>query len=171
MSRRPLQEQADISASDAVSVIRRSLRFVWPFRWQFSVKFGLLLFGILPGLLLPWPIKILIDNVIERRPVDEPLVPYPGFIQPFMDLLVGLSTAEILWAVLGAQLVLLLFSGSFGTSGNERDGTDAGLSQGYDTATRSENEANEGWSFSGGILETELEASCCFWDHPCPGCW
>ena len=151
MSKR-FEEQSDIGADTAITVIRRSLRFVWPFRWQFSVKFGLLLLGILPGLLLPWPIKILIDNVIEKRPIDEPLVPYPEFIQPFMDLLVGLSTSEILWAVLGAQVVLLFFSGSFGTSGNEQDGTDAGLAQGYDTATRSENEANEGWSFSGGIL-------------------
>jgi ABC-type multidrug transport system fused ATPase/permease subunit len=149
---RALEEKSDIGADTAITVIRRSLRFIWPFRWQFGVKFGLLIFGILPGLLLPWPIKILIDNVIDARPINDPLVPYPGFIQPFINMLIGLSTTEILWAVLGAQLLLLFFSGSFGTAGNERDGTDAGLSQGYDTATRSENEANEGWSFSGGIL-------------------
>ena len=149
---RAFEEKSDIGADTAITVIRRSLRFIWPFRWQFGVKFGLLIFGILPGLLLPWPIKILIDNVIDARPISEPLVPYPGFIQPFINMLIGLSTTEILWAVLGAQLLLLFFSGSFGTAGNERDGTDAGLSQGYDTATRSENEANEGWSFSGGIL-------------------
>ncbi|MFP6564169.1 MAG: ABC transporter ATP-binding protein [Myxococcota bacterium] len=146
------REDSGIGADTAATVIRRSLRFVWPFRFQFGVKLGLLLVGILPGLLLPWPIKILIDNVIGERPINDPLVPYPGFIQPFIDRLVGLSTSEILWAVVGAQLMLLFFSGSFGTSGNERDGTYSGLSQGFDTATRSENEANEGWSFSGGIL-------------------
>lgn len=145
-------EQSEIDSATAITVMRRSLRFISPFRSQLGVKLGLLLLGGLPGLLLPWPIKVLIDNVIEGRPVAEPLVPYPAFIQPFMNLLIGLSTTEILWAVIGAQLLLLLLSGSFGTAGNERDNTFAGLSQGYDTATRSENEANLGWSFSGGIL-------------------
>ena len=148
----PFQESNQFNADTAFSVIVRSLRFVSPFRWQLGVKLGLLLLGGLPGLLLPWPIKVLIDNVIDKRPVDAPLVPYPGFIQPFMDLLVGLSTTEILFAVIGAQMVLLFVSGSFGTAGNEQDNTFAGLSEGYDTATRSENQANLGWSFSGGIL-------------------
>ena len=145
-------EDSAIDSGTALSVMRRSLRFVSPFRGRMTVKLFLLLVGALPGLLLPWPIKILIDNVIDGRPIATPLVPYPGFIEPFMNLLIGLSMTEVLWAVIGAQLVLLFFSGSFGTAGNEQDNTFAGLAEGYDTATQSENEANLGWSFSGGLL-------------------
>ncbi|MED5262137.1 MAG: ABC transporter ATP-binding protein [Myxococcota bacterium] len=145
-------EDSAIDSGTALAVMRRSLRFVWPFRGRITVKLLLLLVGALPGLLLPWPIKVLIDNVIDGRPVADPLVPYPAFIQPFMNLLVDLSITEILWAVIGAQLILLFLSGSFGTAGNEQDNTFAGLAEGYDTATRSENEANLGWSFSGGLL-------------------
>jgi len=145
-------EDSAIDSGTALSVMRRSLRFVSPFRGRMTVKLFLLLVGALPGLLLPWPIKILIDNVIDERPIATPLVPYPGFIEPFMNLLIGLSTTEILWTVIGAQLVLLFLSGSFGTASNEQDNTFAGLAEGYDTATQSENEANLGWSFSGGLL-------------------
>ncbi len=113
-------EDSAIDSGTALAVMRRSLRFVWPFRGRITVKLLLLLVGALPGLLLPWPIKVLIDNVIDGRPIADPLVPYPAFIQPFMNLLVDLSITEILWAVIGAQLILLFLSGSFGTAETSR---------------------------------------------------
>ncbi len=146
----PRSEEAKAGAT--LRVLFRALRYVGPFRWQFSVKAVLLLVSLLPMLILPWPIKIIIDHGIEKIPVDAPLRPYPAFAQPFIDALAGLTPIEIILWVLGFQALLFLVMGSFGTTSGERDSADARLADGYDTATRTENEANEGWSFAGGLL-------------------
>ncbi len=142
----------DLSARETLRVLLRGLRYVRPFRWQFGVKAVLLLVSMLPMLVLPWPIKIIIDHGIEEIPIDDPVRPYPFFIQPAIDQLAGLSPSEIIVWVVAFQLLLFLIVGSFGTTGGERDTADARLANGHDTATRTENEANEGWSFAGGLF-------------------
>jgi ABC-type multidrug transport system fused ATPase/permease subunit len=64
----------------------------------------------------------------------------------------GLTQGEILIAIIAFQVIFMLFFGSFGTSLGERDAVNDSLAQGHDTATRSENQANEGWSFTGGLF-------------------
>jgi ABC-type multidrug transport system fused ATPase/permease subunit len=150
--RTKLEEGGELSNRQTFTVMLRALRYVGPFRWQFSVKAVLLLISLLPMLILPWPIKILIDHVIEEVPVDRPIRPYPPFLQPAMDALVGMTTTEILLWVVGVQALIFLLVGAFGTGGGERDSADARMANGYDTATRTENEANDGWSFAGGLL-------------------
>ena len=66
---RPMEESEVISAGETLRVIGRALRYVEPFRGRFAVKLGLLLLSLLPMLMLPWPVKIIIDNVIEGHPV------------------------------------------------------------------------------------------------------
>ena len=123
-------EQSEIGAGSAITVIRRSLRFISPFKWQFSVKLALLLFGALPGLLLPWPIKILIDNVILQRPFGETSVVYPPFMNPILNLIDGLDPMGIM-LVLTIIYAIMLF-----TIGSRMGGTGAGLLQGQDAATQ-----------------------------------
>jgi ABC-type multidrug transport system fused ATPase/permease subunit len=147
-----IPQVGDLSARETLGVLLRGLRYVRPFRWQFGVKAVLLLVSMLPMLVLPWPIKIIIDHGIEKIPIDEPVRPYPFFIQPAIDQLAGLSPSEIIVWVVAFQLLLFLIVGSFGTTGGERDTADARLASGHDTATRTENEANEGWSFAGGLF-------------------
>jgi ABC-type multidrug transport system fused ATPase/permease subunit len=139
-------------APSILHVIAQTARFVQPFSGRFGVKAGLILVSLLPSLLLPWPIKLMVDNVIEGMPLDEPLRPYPAFIAPFIGLLEGRSPEAMLAILVAAQVVLFALVGAFGTAGGERDSAEAHLASGHDTATRTEGEANSGWSFAGGLL-------------------
>ena len=147
-----VQEDADLGSADALRVMARAVRFVGPFRRAFLIKLGLVVSTLLPLLLLPWPVKIVIDNVIDGVPIADPLVPYPFFIQPFTTLLEGRSSGQVLAAAVVFQLVLFLLIGAFGTSGSERDQAAGALAGGHDTATQTENEANAGFSIAGGAL-------------------
>ncbi len=135
-----------------VEVMKRAARYVQPFAGRFTVKAVLVMLSLLPMLILPWPIKLIVDNVIMQIPVDEPGRPYPFFIAPFMRMLEGRDPVEILMILVGVQFFIFLLVGSFGVSGGERDMARADLAQGHDTATRTEAEANAGWSFAGGLL-------------------
>ena len=145
-------ESGELTHRETVSIVLRALRYVGPFRNEFAAKAVFLLISMLPLIVLPWPIKIIIDHVIEEIPIGEPARPYPQILQPMIDFLDGKTTTEILFWVIGFQVVLFIVVGQFGTTGGERDTADARLANGHDTATRTENEANSGWSFAGGIF-------------------
>lgn len=153
MTSAPFQEPDRLGAADAARVIGRALRYVAPFRRAFGAKLALLIAGFVPMLLLPWPTRILLDHVIEGIPIGEQPTPFPFFVQPFVDAAAGLSdTALLVWTV-AAQFLLLVLIGAFGINARERDtADDRGLPQGWDTATRTENEANAGFSLVGGLL-------------------
>jgi ABC-type multidrug transport system fused ATPase/permease subunit len=145
-------EEGEVRGLRVVGVLSRALRYLAPFRFRFGVKLVVFLVTFLPLLLLPWPVKIVIDHVIEGIPLHEAPVPYPFFMEPFVRGLEGASRGEILLWVAGAQLVLVLLVGAFGTDARERDEADAWLASGHDEATRTENDANAGFSFAGGLL-------------------
>ena len=148
----PHQESTDLDSGQTLRVIGRALRFVEPFRGQFMVKVGLLLLSLLPMLMLPWPIKIIIDNVIEGHPIDEPIRPYPELVAPLLNALAAYSPFELLFVVIAFQTTLFVLIGAFGTSGSEGETAESYLASGYDTASRTENEANAGFSLTGGLL-------------------
>ncbi len=150
--RAPMQESEFLSNRETLAVVARAFRYVRPFRGRFFVKVGLMFASLVPMLLLPWPVKIIIDNVIEGRPVTDPVRPYPAGVEAVMQLMAGLSPAEILLAVIAAQTTLFLVIGAFGTSGSEGETAEGYLASGYDTASRTENEANAGFSLTGGML-------------------
>jgi len=137
---------------DTLRLLGRTFRYVVPFRGRFAAKFGLLLASMLPLLVLPWPAKIVLDHVIEGIPIGEQARPYPAFFGPVMDRLAGLDAFEILFAVVGFQLLLVLLVGAAGSGSSERDSADAYLSSGHDQATRTDNEANAGFSVASGLL-------------------
>ena len=80
-------EPEDISTRETARVLWRAVRYVAPFRGLFVAKGALLMLTLLPALLIPWPIKIIIDHVIEEVPVDQPVRPYPPLIQAAMNQL------------------------------------------------------------------------------------
>jgi len=108
--------------------------------------------SVIPMLMLPWPVKIIIDNVIEGRAIDDPIRPYPGLIAPILNSLASYSLYELLFIVIAFQTTLFLVIGAFGASGSERETAEGYLASGYDTASRTENEANSGFSLTGGFL-------------------
>lgn len=141
----------DLSARETLRLVQRSLKFVWPYRRQVAVKLALSLVGLVLILFLPWPMKILVDHVVMGMPINESPTPFPPFVQPFVNLLDGLSPFEILWVIVGVGVAGIVLIGGFGT-GASRDQASDGLAQGLDTATQSENEANISNSRVSGLL-------------------
>jgi ABC-type multidrug transport system fused ATPase/permease subunit len=147
-----LEESEQIGTLDVLRAFGRSFRYVAPFRGRFTIKAALVLLSIAPILILPWPTKVQIDHAIDGKPVGEALSEYPVFLRPLVAPLDGLSPAEILLWTIAFQALLVFGIGAMGLTGRERDETNAWLSSGHDSATRTENEANAGWSFAGGLL-------------------
>ncbi|MEE9254625.1 MAG: ABC transporter ATP-binding protein, partial [Pseudomonadales bacterium] len=147
----PPREGTDIGTREALWLIRRAFEYIWPFRWRFVAKWFFTIGGVLPILYVPWPLKIIIDQVIRGRPFDEGASRYPPYFQPFIDFIDGTAPFEMLvWVtLLGATMVLLV--GTFGQGGGASDNTDAELAEGHDNATRTENEANIAFSFASGL--------------------
>jgi len=150
--RQRIEESGQLSSSGALAVIVRALRYVGPFKKEFGVKILLLVVSLLPLVVMPWPIKLLIDHVIGDTPLDHPSVHFPWFMQPFLDAMADASRVELLVGTLLFQALLLVLTGAFGTTGRERDTTNANLATGWDTATQTENAANAGFSLTGGLL-------------------
>ncbi len=138
--------------ASAFSVVIRALGYVAPFKRDFAIKAGLLTASLLPQLLLPWPIKIVTDHVLGDVAIGQEARPYPFFVAPFVHALAHSDKIVILIASIVVELVLLLVIGAFGTSGFERALTQAELGAGQDTATQTENQANFGFSYVGGLL-------------------
>ncbi len=148
-----MPEARFITHGETLRLFGRALRYVGPFWPRFAVKALLTLASVLPLILFPWPLKILIDHVVLGRPIGGPdATPYPGFVTPFLDALAGAPPAAILsWTAL-VFFVLMVLVGGFGNTGPERDIAQGTLASGQDTATRTENLANLGWSFAGGLF-------------------
>ncbi len=143
---------AVIGERETFSLVGRAMGYVWPYRRQVLVKLALGLIAATVVLILPWPIKIMIDHVIMNMPIGSSPTPYPPYVEPFVMMLDGLSPTEIIWVLVGVGLVLITLIGAFGNQGYQRDATNAGLAQGLDTATRSENLANVSDSAISGLL-------------------
>jgi ABC-type multidrug transport system fused ATPase/permease subunit len=128
----------------------RALRYLAPFRRRVAGKLGFVLLSIVPLVLVPWPGKIVIDHVIEGAPIVP--AAYPFFVRPVAAWLAGMPPGEVLAWTVALQLALLALVGAFGSGAREGDDVDAYLSSGHDTQTRTENEANAGFSLAGGLL-------------------
>ena len=142
-----------ITARVAIGLIARAFQYIRPFRFDFGVKWLLVLLSFIPLLILPWPARILVDHIIQGIPFGDQPRPFPFFIQPFVDLISGMSIESALIYTIAAQLVLLILTGAFGIDSGEADrASDFGVPEGWDTATRTENQASSGFSLVSGIL-------------------
>ena len=113
---------------ETFGLLRRALRYIEPFRSRVLVKLGLGLLSLVPLILVPWPAKFLVDQVIEGIPIGESLTPLPFFVEPLVAPLIDASTTtQVLW-IASFQVLLLVLVGAIGTSGRESDHTDAYLS-------------------------------------------
>jgi len=145
-------EPEELSSRETVAIFARALRYLAPLRGRFAVKIGLTALSLAPMLVLPVPIKILIDHVIGDLSIADRIHSYPFLARPFVALLEGASRGEILGWTIAVQALLLVLIGQIGSDGGERDRTDAWLASGVDQATATENAANAGWSFAGGLF-------------------
>ena len=143
---------ADPGSLGTLRLLGRTLRYVAPFRRQFAWKFVLLLLSMLPLLVSPWPAKLVLDHVIEGIPLGQQARPHPALVTWLLEGLGGHGPAVLLLAVVGFQLLLVVLVGAAGSGANERDSADSYLSSGHDQATRTDNEANAGFSLASGLL-------------------
>jgi subfamily B ATP-binding cassette protein MsbA len=144
--------QRAASHAETLRLLLRTFRYIAPFRWRFTAKAALLLASMLPLLMMPWPAKIILDHVIEGIPIGAQARPYPPFLDALLAPLAGLGTGELVFAVVGFQLLAVLLVGAAGSGATERDSADAYLNSGQDQATRTDNEANSGFSVASGVL-------------------
>jgi len=152
MMRARLEESEQISTRQTLRILARAIRYVGPFRGRMAIKVALTLLSIAPLVLLPWPGKVLIDHVIEGKPLAPALDGFLWILRPLLALMVDASRETLLAWTIAFQALFVVLVGVMGSTGSQRDETNAWLSQGHDTATRTENAANAGWSFAGGIL-------------------
>ena len=114
-------------------------------------------------LLLPWALKIIVDNVILGVPIEDDASGFPSYMAPLVLPLRGMSPAEIIFWMLIVGIFTVIFFGmtpnratARGTGGDftgARSGSigtaSASLAEGHDTATQTENLANSGGSLGG----------------------
>jgi|TARA_B100000315_G_scaffold43809_1_gene38755 ABC-type multidrug transport system fused ATPase/permease subunit len=146
-----IDTDTDISFSEALKIIGRTaalLRFFWGrFAVNFVLRYGA---QAIPLAVLPWPLKIVIDHVVLAKPIED-ATGYPAFVRPLLPALQGATPFEILVWLTVIALVMVILIGAFGTSGADRDTTDAQMDEGHDTATKQENLTHAGFSFASGL--------------------
>ena len=140
-------------------VLLRTGGYLRYFKARLAAAIGLISFEhTFRLLLLPWPMKVIIDHVILGQAIDADASGFPGYVAPFVLLLRDLTNLEIMsWMLLlGIATVAFL-----GMTLNRTDRNSAGsavgpayayLADGHDSATRTENQANSAISSMGGLL-------------------
>lgn len=145
-----LDDHTDVSFREAAALVGRALGYIRYFPVRFATKFFLMWLSLLTPLILPWPIKIVIDNVILQKAVEPNA--FPGYFAPFVTFLQGMAPAQMMFWVIVLGVTMVITIGGFGSAGGANDQTDALLAEGHDTATQTENEANMAFSKFAGIV-------------------
>ena len=138
----------DLTARDVFRILGRCLVYIRPHSRLFALKFGLMLGSFAPLLVVPWPIKILVDHVLLQHSLAESTIRFPPFFEPFVTAVAGLDSSGLLLATLALLGTLVVL---FGAGTGDPRGNLAFLAQGQDTATQSENLISAGWSMAGGV--------------------
>ncbi len=143
-------EAAPLSVGEALRVLKKSWPFIAEQRRLVMLKCSLIVVALVFLLLGPWPLKIIIDNVIDGHPLT-------GAPAAILLPLVGPDR----WALLTAVMVFLVFTLIvIGAAGEQPIGlnTDVG-GKGLDQAGSTGNGANDGdsiWNGLFGYLETAI---------------
>ena len=143
-------ETAQLGIREAWRLLVKSWPFISRYRRLVAIKCGLVLCSLTFFLMTPWPLKIVIDNVIDGHPLT-------GIPATILTPIVGTDRATMLAVVTLFLLAAMLLIGMVGDSAqglNTR--VDSG---GLDQAGRTTDEANEGtslWNGLFGYLETRV---------------
>ena len=146
----------DLTLADTFVLIGRSVGLLVKVKRIFAYKFIFATVALLPALILPWLLKIAVDQVILQQPMD-PSVRFPPFLDPFLNLIQGMTPNEIMIALTTLSLALLVLFGMRAMPSIQTER--GGLPEGHDAATQSEQALSAGGSQTSGIwglLETLL---------------
>ena len=143
-------EQPPLRPSEAWRLFVRSWRFIREYRRLIWLKSILALVSLTFFLMTPWPLKIVIDNVLNGRPLT-------GIPARIISPLAGTDRAMILLVVTAFLGVAAILVGMVADEAVAL-GTDV-QSGGLDQAGFTANDANDGWSLWNGLfgyLETNI---------------
>jgi len=140
----------EISASEAVHLLWRCL-LLKEVKTLFFAKFAMAAAMILPGLMLPWVSKIVIDNVLLQKPLGESDVPYPPFMMPIVNFLDGMAPLEIMFAITVSYFVAMVLIGARAGEGIYVELLGGRAYTGQDVTAQAENKISGGFSSAGGI--------------------
>lgn len=146
----------ELTLTETFVMIGRSLGLLTKVRKLFAYKFVFAMVAVLPAIVLPWLLKIVVDQVVLQQPIDS-TVRFPPFLDPFVNLIQGMAPNDIMIALTVLFLVLLALFGmrAMPSIQSER----GGLPEGHDAATQSEQALSAGGSQTSGLwglLETLL---------------
>ena len=146
----------ELTLTDTFVLIGRSIGLLAKVKRLFASKFIFATVALLPALILPWLLKIAVDQVILQRPLD-PSVRFPPFLDPFLHMIQGMAPNQIMIALTALSLALLALFGMRAMPSIQTER--GGLPEGHDAATQSEQALSAGGSQTSGIwglLETLL---------------
>ena len=78
-----LDVHTDTNFREALRIVGRGITYIKYFKVRFLVRTLLFWLSLMSPLILPWPIKIVIDNVILELPMGQGTV-YPPYFVPFI---------------------------------------------------------------------------------------
>ncbi len=143
-------EQAPLNWREARRLLVKSWPFISRHRRLLAIKCALVFVSLTFFLMTPWPLKIVIDNVIDAHPLT-------GIPAAILIPIAGASRTSILVAVTMFLALAVILIGM--TAGNAQAlGTNV-ASGGLDQASLTANDANEGgslWSGLFGYLEARV---------------
>ncbi|MDG2072589.1 MAG: ABC transporter ATP-binding protein [Pseudomonadales bacterium] len=140
-----VDKETDVTTIETLRIIGRCVKILASVKVLFCAKFLLQLGLVFPGLLLPWMAKIVIDNAVLQRPIGATEVVYPPFMNPILALVEGKDPIGIMLILTTIYFLMLI------TIGSRSGGTGAGLLQGREASSQSENTLSAGSSSGGGL--------------------
>jgi ABC-type multidrug transport system fused ATPase/permease subunit len=136
-------ERDSLSFREAINLLTRGWRFFAPHRRLVALKSAIAISSVLLFLITPWPMKIIIDNVID----GHRLTGIPGRI---LLPIVGTDRITLLALLVTFLIITVILTGISGDDPHPVD-TEVG-SGGLDQAGASGGAANNGWSLWNGLL-------------------
>src|SRR5258708_18051740 len=136
-------ERAPLTLRAAWRILVKSWPFVSRFRRLVGIKCALVFVSLTFFLMTPWPLKIVIDNVIDGHPLS-------GIPASILIPIVGTSRSGLLLAVTIFLAVAVILIGMVHGEAQSL-GTDVN-SVGLDQAGITPNDANEGGSLWNGLF-------------------
>lgn len=145
----------ELTTGQSMALLGRSLRFLGNVRGLFLLKVVFALGAVLPGLVAPWFLKIIVDQVILGQPFDISGAKSPAFLLPFINLVRDLTPGEIMLAVAALLAMLVVLFGLRTPPANYNDDVGVGqptrMPRGQDSATQSEQALSAGGSDTNGL--------------------
>ncbi len=136
-------ERGSLSFGESLRLLVRGWSFFRAHRRLVILKSAIAVTSMLLFLITPWPMKIIIDNVIDGHPLA-------GIPRRILLPLVGTDRIALLAAIVTFLLVTVILTG---ISGDDTQAVDTEVgSGGLDQAGASGGAANNGWSLWNGVL-------------------